>query len=73
MTDGPRNIGLVLDVNPEETEGHLREVDTDRVVLRFDLSHPFAPVVAAILWDGLQAYARSKGIPTATFSNVSVQ
>lgn len=73
MTDDTKRIGLVLDVNTAETEGQLREADTDRVVLRFDLEHPFAPVLAAILWDGLRAYAKANGIPTASFGNVTVQ
>ena len=73
MTDEPTRIGLVLDVNGDETEGQLREADTDRVVLSFDLEHPFAPVIAAILWDGLRAYAAANGIPHATFGTTSVQ
>lgn len=73
MTDDTKRIGLVLDVNKDETEGQLREADTDRVVLRFDLEHPFAPVLAAILWDGLRAYAKANGIPHASYGNVTVQ
>lgn len=73
MTTEPTRTGLVLDISPDGQEGQLREVDTDRVLLSFDLNHPFAPVVADILWKGLRDYAASSGIPHATFSKVSVQ
>lgn len=62
-TETPTPTALVFGIDDASAEAQLREANTGRVVLRFDLTHAFAPVLASIVMEGLQVYAAANGIP----------